>query len=114
MDVILNSCPFCGTEAPPGAEFCPHCGKKLKTEKPSTSVSKQVLIYLVSFLLPPLGLVWTFKYLKQDDIKSKRIGWISIILTLAGIVITIFVMNDILSGLNNYLNSQLNSTIQLY
>ncbi len=121
MDVQPNFCPFCGSALPPDSYFCPHCGKEIKIKELSTSVVKQILIYLVSFFLPPLGLMWSFKYLKQGTRKARNIGWTSIILTAAGIVVAIWATMGILNGLNASLSgalggsgSQLNQLMQMY
>lgn len=78
-------------------------------DKPlSTTLAKQLVIYLVSFLLPPLGLWPGINYLRQQDRTAKKIGLAAIFLTILSIVITswLFInfMNTFTSGLNNELD----------
>jgi len=51
------------------------------------SISKQILIYLVSFFLAPLGLGWGVKYIRSKDSKVKAIGVVAILLTVLAIII---------------------------
>ncbi len=83
--ISQKQCLKCNTEASEAAYFCYNCGQVIKPRPESTSVSRQILIYLVSFFLAPFGLVFAFKYLSQPDKKSKTIGIISIILTVVSI-----------------------------
>jgi len=73
-------CPVCHASVPDSAYFCPNCGRNLKPKPQSTGFGRQLFIYLVSFFLAPLGIFWAFKYLRQQDRKSKLIGAISILL----------------------------------
>ncbi len=95
-------CPECHTAVPASAFFCFHCGKVLKEKQSSTSLSKQILIYAVSFFLPPLGFTYVWKYFKQKDEKSREIALIAGILTIFSIVISFWIAQDIM---NSYLQS---------
>lgn len=77
---------------------------------PSTTVGRQIFVYLLSFLLPPLGLWPAIKYLKQKDERSRMIGFIAIVLTIISTVITIWFT----LGFVNTFNQQLNSNLNLY
>lgn len=83
-------CPKCKAEVSAEAYFCPNCGTALRSRQADTSVPKQILIYFVSFFLAPFGLGYAFSYLKQADRKSKMIGAVSLILTIASILAVIF------------------------
>jgi len=83
--ISQKRCPKCNAEASEAAYFCYNCGQVIKPRPESTSVSRQMLIYLISFFLAPFGLAFAFKYLGQPDKKSKTIGIISIILTIVSI-----------------------------
>lgn len=65
--------------------FCPNCGKILKEKPIIISIGKQLLIYLVSFFLSPMGLIWGIKYLKNPNVQVKFVGIISILLTVVSI-----------------------------
>ncbi len=83
--ISQKQCPKCNAGASEEAYFCYNCGQVIKPRPENTSVSRQILIYLISFFLAPFGLVFAFKYLSQPDKKSKTIGIISIILTVVSI-----------------------------
>jgi len=86
METISQKrCPKCFAEASEAAYFCYNCGQVLKPRPESTSISRQLLVYFISFFLAPFGLAFAFKYLNQPDQKSKTIGIISIILTVISI-----------------------------
>ena len=86
--------------------FCPSCGKKLKEKPLSTGILKQVLIYSLSFFLPPLGIWPAVKYLKQPDQKSKNVGLITLILTIISIGITIYISISLLNSYSKDLSNQ--------
>src|SRR4051794_33424105 len=77
-------CPFCKAQITPELNFCPVCGKQLKELPFGISLGKQIGIYLMSVLLPPLGLWPGIKYLMKKDSKAKMVGAIAIILTIIG------------------------------
>ncbi|MDO8551519.1 MAG: hypothetical protein Q7S03_02465 [bacterium] len=54
------------------------------------SLFRQTGIYLASFLLPPLGLIWGFRYLKNNDQKVKIVGLVAILLTVVSLIITVW------------------------
>jgi uncharacterized membrane protein YvbJ len=99
-------CPHCKGSTSPSDIFCPTCGKKLKDAAPSISLISQILIYSLSFFLPPLGLWPGIKYLKQSDQKSKKIGWAAIILTVISTVLTIYICMYTLDSFSKYYGNQ--------
>jgi hypothetical protein len=74
------------------ANFCPNCGKPLRIMPPATTVSRQIVVYLVSFFIAPFGLWYAWKYLKQDDKKSNIIGVVVIVITIAAIAVFLLTM----------------------
>jgi len=103
-----QTCPYCGGNISLSDYFCPHCGKKLKEQPSSTTFLKQLLIYFVSFFLPPLGIWPAIKYLRQSDEKSKKIGLVALLLTIISIVITSWLTINFISSFNKELGNQLN------
>ena len=87
MESQLN-CSHCKEVISPSDFFCPSCGKKIKDKPLSTTIGRQIYIYLLSLLLPPLGLWPAFKYLRQPDEKAKKIGIIAVLLTIISIVVS--------------------------
>ena len=72
---------------------------------PATSISRQIIVYLISFFLAPLGLWYAWKYLKQDDQTSKIIGTVAIALTIVAVALTIWTTAGLFSSVSQYLNS---------
>lgn len=73
----------------------------------SVTVAKQIVIYLVSFFLPPFGLVWAFKYIKSDDEKAKKIGWIAVLLTTISLILIFWVSKAFIDNLTQSINNQM-------
>ncbi len=96
-------CPKCGYQILPTYNFCPNCGNKFKNPPLSTSLGKQVYLYLISILLPPIGLFPGIKYLLDKNPTAKIIGIILITLTLLSTIITVKVTMD-------FVNSQIAGT----
>lgn len=99
------SCSSCRAILPASAYFCPQCGIKLKEPPLSTSIGKQALIYFISFFLAPFGLGYAFKYLKQSDPKARKIGIISLVLTILAISLIIWILKEFMSSYYNSLNT---------
>ena len=100
-------CPFCHTQIDPVAYFCPNCGKKVPEKPISTGLWPQVLLYLLSFFLPPLNLILTIRYLKSPDPKAKQVGLISLGLMTVGIVLAVWIAAGVLKSVNEQVNTQL-------
>ena len=98
------SCHFCQFKTQSGWFFCPNCGKELKEKVLVVSVSKQILIYSVSFFLAPLGLGWGIKYVRSKDKKIRNIGIISIALTILAIILMIGVTMNFINQYSNLIN----------
>ncbi len=98
-------CPSCKTPVQPAWYFCPNCGKQLREAPIVISIPKQMLIYLVSFFLSPLGLSWGLQYVKYKDRRVKIVGIISIVLTVVSIILMLgsfkYFMDQYSSMLNN-------------
>jgi len=106
MDITKEiSCPSCKAVLPASAYFCLQCGTKLKESPASISISKQAVIYFISFFLAPLGLVYVFRYLKQSDNKARKIGIVALILTILGIFLTIWTARAFMDSFYGSLNT---------
>jgi hypothetical protein len=102
-----QTCPFCHFSVNDTFYFCPSCGKKIKDPPASTSVSKQISIYLISILLPPLGLWPGVSYLLDKNEKAKMIGLVAIVLTIVSTILTTWYAYGLYTQLTHTLNSQL-------
>ena len=98
-------CPACQFKIQSDWFFCPNCAKVLKEKMPVISVPKQILIYLVSFFLAPLGLGWGLKYIRSKDSKIKTIGIISIVLTILSLVLIVVVFKNFIDQYAKILNN---------
>ena len=96
-------CPACNAVLPIAANFCLNCGKRLRTKPAATSVSKQLIVYLVSFFLAPLGLWYAWRYLREGDQKSKTIGMVAIALTIISIAFAIWTTAELFNSFSQYL-----------
>ncbi len=103
-----TTCPDCKANLSESDYFCPNCGKKIKEKPLLTTLSKQLSIFLISFLLPPLGIWPGIKYLRQADEKSKKIGLIAIFLTIISIVIASWLTTNLINSFNKELGNQFN------
>ncbi len=110
MDQILDKplCKYCHFPLSDTYFFCPNCGKKAKEPPLSTQLGKQISLYALSLFVPPFGLWPAIKYLNQGDEKSKRIGLIAFILSIIGIIGTIWITMDYVDQANKAVNLQLN------
>jgi hypothetical protein len=98
-------CPSCKYKIQSDWYFCPNCTKQLKEKVPVISIPKQILIYLVSFFLSPLGLAWGLKYIRFKDKKIKIIGIISIVLTILSLILMIGVFKSFIDQYMKMLNN---------
>lgn len=101
-------CPTCHTEVRESDYFCFNCGKNLKAKPLNTALQTEILYYAASIFLPPLGFWWGIKYLRQNDPVSKRIGIISMVLTVIATIITfswgVVFVNSVSSQVNEQMN----------
>lgn len=105
----LPACPKCQNSIYPTDFFCSVCGYKLKEKPLSASFLKQLSIYLISFFLPPLGLIPAIKYLRQDERKFKLIGIIAVILTFVSVILSAELLLSFMDTLTKTLNGQLDT-----
>src|SRR5689334_13095391 len=94
------TCPVCHTAVSATHYYCFNCGANLKPAPLSVSISKQISLYIKSILLPPMGIVWGMRYLRQPDPKSKLVGVIAITLTIITLVITIVAVKGVIDAVN--------------
>ena len=109
MDSSQLICPQCQAIAVPGSRFCANCGTPLNVGPLIIPVGKQMWIYLVSIFLPPLGLVWTFKYLRLKDPQPRRIGIIAAVLTVISTVITLWATWGIMQAVQSQIQTQMDA-----
>lgn len=100
-------CLSCRINLDPTFHFCPNCGEKIKDMVMSTSLGKQIGIYLLSIFLPPFGLWPGIKYLRQTNQKAQIIGTVAIILTVVSIGISLWMSISLLKNVQIQVKTQL-------
>jgi hypothetical protein len=100
-------CPKCQFPILETYYFCPNCGKNLKLKPSATSALTQIGIYLLSALLPPLGLWPGIKYISQESGKAKIIGAIAIFLTIVSTVVTILLTMGLINRFSQSFSGQI-------
>lgn len=104
----LTPCPFCGADIDAKDYFCPSCGKKVREKPLSTGLGKQIVVYAVSLLLPPFGLVWVPRYFKMPG-SGKKIAVIIVILTVISLAVSVWVAIDFVHTFDTTLQKELNT-----
>lgn len=66
------------------------------------NLKQKVKVYLISFMLTPLGLYWFFKYFRHEDKEVKKVGYTALMLTLAALVISYFVIYEYVQVYSSY------------
>lgn len=100
-------CPTCHTVVRPTDYYCFNCGKNMHEKPLQTGLVTEIMYYAGSLLLPPLGFWWGFKYLKQDDPVSKRIGVICIAITVVSVLVAARWTMQFMNSVNTQVNQQL-------
>lgn len=109
MDASQLICPQCKAIAIPGSRFCATCGTPLNVGPLTISVGRQIWIYLVSLAVPPLGLIWTFKYLRQKDPQPRRVALIAAVLTVVSTIVTLWATLGIMQSVQSQIQTQMNA-----
>lgn len=68
------------------------------------TVESQIMLYLGSFFLPPLGVYWGWKYLKSADMKVRIVGYVACLLTLIALIIFTVWAKNIMDSVNKQVN----------
>lgn len=104
-----HTCPGCHTAVRETDYFCFNCGRNLHPVPLRTDGLTEFLYYIVSILFPPFGFWWGIKYLRQNDPASKRIAYISMILTVISAIIVVTWSIQLISGISAQVNQQLDT-----
>ena len=100
-------CPTCHAVVRFSDYFCFNCGKNLHVKPPSISMMDQVVLYVKCIFLPPMGILWGLKYLKQPDQKYRIVGIVAIALTVVVILWAVNYTMNIYTSVTKQLNTQL-------
>jgi hypothetical protein len=108
------TCPVCHTPLDITDIFCSTCGTNVKTGESSLSTIKMIYVTAITLLLPPLGLIWAFKYLKSRDPRIKKFGKTVIIMTIISLIINVILIAAVLQQVQTQLNQQLPPELEIY
>jgi hypothetical protein len=95
--IETSLCPKCQHPIDSVDFYCRNCGKNINPVPLSTSASVLIILFIKTILLPPLGLFWGYKYLRQSDSLSKAVGAAIIFITLLE---TIWVVQSTITAYN--------------
>ncbi|MFC1789953.1 hypothetical protein ACFLZP_00545 [Patescibacteria group bacterium] len=102
----LLACSKCHQPVNETDYFCHNCGQNLKPAPPPTDISKLILLFVKSALLPPMGIIWGLRYLRQKDKKSKLFGLTAIVITILVLVMAIRFTINFSNTVNEKMNDQ--------
>ena len=109
IPALEKNCPVCHVQVRPTDYFCFNCGKSLKEKLKSISLSSQIGLYLGSLVLPPMGIIWGLRYLKQPDQKRRWVGIVAIVLTLISLAVSIVWMVNLVNEVNRQVEDQMST-----
>ncbi len=66
--------------------------------------SQKIKVYLASFLLTPLGLIWFFKYFRSEDPETKKVGYTALFLTLSSLALSYLIISKYIQAYSQYLD----------
>ena len=84
---VMMACPHCGQATPMGLDKCENCGSSLED-----NTAAVIIGYIITFLLPLLGLIPAIYLLTRKNGKAKTQG-----VFLIGIIILMIILNLIFS-----------------
>ena len=101
------ACPVCHVMVKPTDFFCYNCGKNLHPKPPSVTTEDEIKLYLSSFSLPPMGIIWALPYVRQADTKSKTVGYVAIGITVVTLIVLVIETMSFINGISAQVNSQM-------
>ena len=107
MEQSLVSCRKCHAQVRDADYFCFNCGVNLQPAPPPVGLGGQLVLYLKSMIVPPLGIYWAIPYLRQKNVKSKVVGMVAIIITLVALLVLVVALKNFSDSVNKQINSQL-------
>lgn len=102
-------CPKCHVIVRATDFFCYNCGKNLHPKPLSTSLITQAMYYAGALILPPMGIIWGIRYLRQAENKAKVVGLILIALNVIELILVTQWTIQLINTLNMQVSGQLNS-----
>jgi RNA polymerase subunit RPABC4/transcription elongation factor Spt4 len=107
MDNNNNTCPACHQSILEKYYFCPNCGHNLKEKLLPISILVQTGLYALAIFFPPLGLWPGIKFVMKKNPYAKRVGIITIVITLISSALTIWAIFTLFNSYMTQLNGAL-------
>ncbi|MBI2414657.1 hypothetical protein HYV31_02340 [candidate division WWE3 bacterium] len=95
-------CQFCHKEITQNSLYCAFCGQKQENTNIPLSTAEKIKIYTITVLLAPIGLYWFFKYYKSTSNDKRNTAYWVLGITIAVIVLTLYISADFYRGLSLY------------
>jgi hypothetical protein len=100
-------CPACHVVVRPGDYYCFNCGKNLHPAPPSLSFGTLAGFFVGSLVLPPMGIIWGFRYIKSPDMKAKVFGFLLAVCTIIELVVLVSATVYAYNTINDQVQKQL-------
>ncbi len=85
--------------------YCYNCGKNLHPAPLQTDTATLIALFIKTILLPPLGLIWGLRYLRQGDDRSKIVGIAAMVITVIEIILVVQWTVSLLNGVGGQMNN---------
>lgn len=106
------TCSQCHQQVRSSDYFCYNCGKNLKPKPLPTDIITQLLYYGGSILLPPMGFIWGFRYVRENNKNAKVIGIVCMVLTVIVLLVAVQATVQVINMVNEQVNSQMQNIMQ--
>jgi hypothetical protein len=97
-------CPVCHVVVKPGDYYCFNCGKNLHPAPPSLSFATLAGFFVI---LPPMGIIWGYRYIKSPDMKAKVFGLILMVTTIIELILLVNATVSVYNTINDQVQEQL-------
>lgn len=105
------SCKYCYASISGYFYFCPNCGRMLREK---TTISRQIVVYFVSLFAPPFGLIYAWRFLRQEGSKSKIIGVVALVLTMISIAAVFWIFAGLIKSVNEQINALNSGSLYIF
>ena len=103
----MPTCPVCHVAVRPTDYYCYNCGRNLHPAPPSLTTATLIPLLLRTVFLPPMGIIWGFRYVKQEGSQYKTVGYAMMIITVVVLIVAVRATMSIVNTATTQMNSQL-------
>lgn len=105
--VAQPECPVCHSVIKISDYYCYNCGKALRVAPKSVSLTSIILYSIASLVLPPMGILWGIRFIRDGQPRSKALGISLIILTIVELIVLTISTIQLVNTVNEQVNVQL-------